>query len=240
LLDALHHGFTSVEADIFLAGDKLLVGHSRPELKPERTLEALYLKPLLRRVRENGGRVYRGGPAFTLLIDIKSDGEKTYDALSRLLARYGEMLTTVREGKPEKKAVTAVISGNRAWKRIAADKVRYAGVDGRLSDLDSDLPDHLMPLISDHWGRNFTWRGTGPMPAAERTKLEDIVSRAHLKGRRVRFWATPESRALWRELCSAGVDHINTDDLGGLQRFLLEQRAAGPAQRPESGNNKNR
>ena len=24
--------------------------------------------------------------------------------------------------------------------RIAADKVRYAGIDGRLSDLDSDLP----------------------------------------------------------------------------------------------------
>jgi hypothetical protein len=43
----------------------------------------------------------------------------------------------------------------------------------------------------------------------------------------VRFWATPDDRsqlreAVWRELVLAGVDLINTDDLEGLQQFLLE------------------
>ena len=46
LLDALSHGFCSVEADIFLVDGKLLVGHSRSELKPNNTLERLYLDPL--------------------------------------------------------------------------------------------------------------------------------------------------------------------------------------------------
>ena len=57
--------------------------------------------------------------------------------------------------------------------------------------------------------------------------LERIVKAAHARGRLVRFWATPDARsasrqALWRELLAAGVDLINTDDLQGLQAFLLE------------------
>ena len=82
-------------------------------------------------------------------------------------------------------------------------------------------------MISDHWGRNFTWRGDGPMPPEERKKLQEIVRISHEKGRIVRFWATldapsPEREALWSELLSADVDLINTDDLEGLRRFLVE------------------
>src|SRR5712672_4165891 len=46
LFDALEHGFCSVEADIYLVDGKLLVAHDRSKVKPERTLEALYLDPL--------------------------------------------------------------------------------------------------------------------------------------------------------------------------------------------------
>src|SRR4051794_35634110 len=55
LFDALDQGFTSVEADIFLVNGQLLVGHTAVDLKPGRTLEALYLDPLRARVRANGG-----------------------------------------------------------------------------------------------------------------------------------------------------------------------------------------
>ncbi len=49
---------------------------------------------------------------------------------------------------------------------------------------------------------------------------------AHARGRLVRFWATPDGpsparEALWRELRTEGVDLLNTDDLKGLQEFLL-------------------
>src|SRR5579863_3505263 len=73
LLDALDHGFTSVEADIFLVQGKLLVAHDIAALRPERTLAALYLDPLRQRIRNHDGWVYDKGRSLTLLIDIKSD-----------------------------------------------------------------------------------------------------------------------------------------------------------------------
>ena len=49
LLDALDQGFCSVEADIFLKDGQLLVAHTVLDLKPERTLQKLYLDPLRQR-----------------------------------------------------------------------------------------------------------------------------------------------------------------------------------------------
>src|SRR5690349_2264061 len=92
LADALSHGFASVEADIFLVDGKLLVAHEKRDIKPDRTLEALYLDPLKRRAQDNGGSVYPGGGTFYLLIDLKSAGEPTYAALVKVLARYADMI----------------------------------------------------------------------------------------------------------------------------------------------------
>ncbi|MFB9072292.1 hypothetical protein ACFFX0_14215 [Citricoccus parietis] len=63
------------------------------------------------------------------------------------------------------------------------------------------------------------------MPAVERERLYEYVDQAHAAGYRVRFWATNDIAGqarenLWAELEAAGVDHINTDDLAGLQTFL--------------------
>src|SRR5436190_19031129 len=63
LFDSLDQAFCSVEADVFLVKNgQLLVGHTAVDLKPERTLEKLYLAPLRERTRQNGGRVYKKGP----------------------------------------------------------------------------------------------------------------------------------------------------------------------------------
>jgi len=223
LLDALEHGFTSVEADVFLVQGKLLVAHDLTGLRPGRTLTALYLDPLRERTRERAGWVFDKGRTLTLLIDIKTDAEPTYAALHRTLADYADILTTVNEGKVETKAVTVVISGNRPQETIADQTVRYAGIDGRLSDLDSKAAADLIPLISDNWRSHFQWNGTGTLPENERDKLRSIVQQAHERGRRVRFWASPDSVAVWMELRAAGVDLINTDDLAGLQRFLTAE-----------------
>ena len=47
-----------------------------------------------------------------------------------------------------------------------------------------------------------------------------MIQRAHKEGRRIRFWATPDKKSVWRELEEAGVDLINTDDLKGLSNFI--------------------
>jgi hypothetical protein len=220
LFDALDQGFCSVEADVFSVDGSLLVGHDRGALKPERTLESLYLAPLAKRVRQNDGHVYPHGIRFFLLVDIKDDPERTYRDLRKLLAKYADMLTNVEAGKLQGGAVTVVLTGNRP--RIDSDdsSVRYVALDGRVSDLNIRAPSHLMPMISDDWTKRFHWNGNGPMPEKERATLRGIVNKAHASHRVVRFWKTQENETVWRELCAAGVDLINTDELDRLARFL--------------------
>jgi hypothetical protein len=224
LFDALDQGFGSVEADIFLVDGKLLVGHDRKDLRPERTLEKLYLDPLRARAKANRGRIFPEGPSFFLLIDVKTEAKPTYAALSKALAGYPDLFTVVRNGKPEEKAVTVVVSGNCDREAITAQETRYASIDGRPGDLDSTEPAHLVPWVSARWGSLFRWQGEGPMPEAERTKLKEFVAKAHKNRRLVRFWATPEKPEFWKELRAAGVDLINTDKLAELKQFLLQEK----------------
>lgn len=227
LLDALEHGFSSVEADVFLVEGKLLVGHDRGELRPERTLEALYLDPLLERVRRNGGSVHPGGGEFILLLDAKADGEAVYRALQALLPEYAEMLTVFRADAIERRAVTAILSGDRPRAAVEADAERLVALDGRLPDLESDAPASLVPLVSQDWASAFAWRGSGRMPEAQRRELRRLVEAAHARGRKLRFWGTPHAPSLWDELFDAGVDLLNADDLEGLEDFLRERLREG-------------
>ncbi|MBL7255722.1 phosphatidylinositol-specific phospholipase C/glycerophosphodiester phosphodiesterase family protein [Paractinoplanes lichenicola] len=226
LADALSHGFTSVEADIYLVDGELLVAHDLEDVVPGRTLQSLYLDPLVKRVRANHGRVYRGSDiSLQLLVDIKNTGAATYTELDRVLRRYKSILSTYARGKVAKDAVTVVVSGDRPRELMQAQTRRYAFYDGRAADLNSGAPASFIPLISDNWTNLFTWQGVGEFPAAERAKLRAFVRDAHANRQRVRFWATPDVAgpardALWRELVAADVDHINTDDLAGLESFL--------------------
>ena len=58
------------------------------------------------------------------------------------------------------------------------------------------------------------------MSDVDRAKLTEAVAKAHAHGRKIRFWATPETIETWRTLRTSGVDMINTDDLAGLEAFL--------------------
>lgn len=223
LTDALECGFCSVEADIFLVEGELLVGHYHWQLNGEKTLRKLYLKPLYQRVQKNSGRVYPDGPLFTLLIDIKENGEQVYPVLKQQLGEFESMLSGLRNDKYEQKAIQIVISGDCPRESIKSDQNRLVSIDGRLGDLDSNAPAHLIPLISAPWGSNFKWRGRSKITDAELSRLNAMVTKAHAADRRVRFWASPESETVWQQLLDSDIDHINTDQLKRLQSFLSSQ-----------------
>ncbi|GGI01948.1 phosphatidylinositol-specific phospholipase C/glycerophosphodiester phosphodiesterase family protein [Arthrobacter liuii] len=232
LFDALEHGFTSVEADVWLVDGELRVAHDLANAKQGVTLESLYLDPLQDLVRSQPGHgVYpHWDGSLQLLIDIKSEGEATYAAVEKELSEHRDIMSRYTNGNVKTGPVTAVISGNRPLATMQAQTQRFSFYDGRAADLSSGLPAALMPLVSDNWTKLFTWQGVGPMPEAERTKLHAFVATAHANGYRVRFWATPDQPgaardAVWTELADAGVDHINTDDLAGLQQFLTARSA---------------
>jgi hypothetical protein len=221
LFDALDHGFCSVEADIYLVNGQLLVAHDRSQVNPERTLQTLYLDPLRERVRRNGGRVYHQGPEVTLLIDLKSEWPEIYPALRRVLEDYKDVLVTFHDGIKETNGILAIITGNRAKSMFDGESVRYAALDGELGDLESTASADVIPWISGNWYQTFQWRGAGPMPEDQRTRLRDIVAKAHQQKRKVRFWGAPDEPVFWKELLADDVDLINTDRLESAQKFLL-------------------
>lgn len=225
LFDALDRGFCSIEADVWLVDGQLLVAHDRKNVQPQRTLSALYLDPLRERIRQNGGRVHRGGPPVILLVDVKSEAEPTYAALHKLLEPYSGILTTFTGSEARPGAITVIVSGNRARETMAAQPVRYAAMDGRAVDLDTSPPVALVPLVSENWKTVFGWAWQGPMPADVRTRLHQWVERAHAQRRQVRFWNTPDRPDAWAILLEAGVDIIGTDDLAGLEQFLRARRS---------------
>jgi hypothetical protein len=225
LLDALAQGFCSVEADIFLIDGELRVAHDLPKAVQGRTLETLYLDPLRQRVRTHGGRVYPDGPSFSLLVDIKADGEAVYRRLKTVLSSYREMLTRFRSNRTDIGAVTIILSGDRPWNAVAAESERLVALDGRLPDLKTHPSPHLVPLISDNWRSHFQWNGIGNFPAMERERLVAWVRQAHAQGRRIRFWGAADQPAMWQAQIDAGVDLINTDRLADLAAHLKESSA---------------
>jgi len=206
LLDALEAGFCSVEADVFLIDGELRVAHDLKDARPGKTLRSMYLEPLARRVRANGGRVYPGGPEVWLLIDVKQDGEQAWQAIRKELKDFKFMMAV----SDQPGAVRAVISGDRAVASIANDPERLAGLDGRFSDLPSRYTYSQMPMVSASWMDYFKYRGT-PLGETERMTLRSLVRRVHREGRRIRFWGIPDTPVYWEETINAGIDFVNTD-----------------------------
>jgi hypothetical protein len=82
-----------------------------------------------RRHRAFGAPVMR--PSLVLLIDIKAEGEAVYAALRETLSNYRAMLTIFRPQRIETNAVTVIISGVRAWSKLAAETERWVGLEGQ-------------------------------------------------------------------------------------------------------------
>jgi len=213
---------------VFSVGDSLYVAHDRKDIQPGRTLRALYLEPLMNYFSEDRGTIYHNGTPLILLVDIKDNGESTYKHLDHILCDFRKILCQLSPEGYVEGNVMVIVSGNRPIEYMRNQTERFAFVDGRMNDLTAAYSPHLMPLISDRWTKYFSWRGKGDMLEKERTQLRVYVQQAHEQGHLIRFWATPdkpgeERKALWRELLEAGVDLINTDDLGGLREFYTSE-----------------
>ena len=232
LQDALSHGFTSVEADVWLVDGELLVAHDREDVDPSRTLESLYLDPLADRARREGGRVYRGyDGVFQLLIDVKSEAGPTYAAVHEALAEHRRIMSTFHDGRVRQDAVTAVISGNRDLPAMQAQRVRYAGYDGRMGDLESGLPASDAAVAQRQLDQVLLLAGRRPDargPAGEAPRHRRPCARSRLPGPLLGHAGHPRPArdAVWAELLDAGVDHLNTDDLAGLEAFLRARDGA--------------
>jgi hypothetical protein len=225
LQDALDNGFMSVEADIFLRNGQLLVAHTVFGMRGKNTLKNLYLEPLRKRIKEQGGRVYRKGPLeFELMIDLKDGGWDMMLALKKQLQEYEDMLTVYKDGKKIPGAVRIILSGGQNPHDYKLDNPRLFSSDGGLPAFDTSLDSSLVPRVSVNYRSQFKWRGKGPMPADEKLRLQQMMANAKAYGRKSRLYGTPNKEAIWKEQLDAGQYWLNIDDLARFRKFYLEYK----------------
>lgn len=219
LFDALSLGFKSVEADIFLGDSTLLVGHERAALRPDRTLESLYLDPL----RQLGAGRYARPAELWLFVDFKTAGPVTYTRLRRVLASYETLLTTPQN--PRANGVRVILTGGYPRAEVLADAGRLVFLDGQLpADLKPELA-AAIPTVNADWQAHFRWDGRGPQPAAEAAQLRQWDALTRRTGQKLRFWnlpaATPaQRRAVWRALLAYPSLLVGADELAELSQDI--------------------
>lgn len=204
-------GFGSIEADVFLKDGELYVAHNFKDIRPERTLKALYLDPILKKVDEHQGWPYAGHQELQWLIDIKNTGPATLAALQKQFAPYRRQLRHVR----------IVISGEMPAPDQLAQQDGLFTFDGRKNLVYPKEASPRVRLVSssimDFGG---SWTGKDPMGDAMRKKIGTFVELQHAQKKLVRLWATPNTELGYKTLQELGVDYIGTDDLAGLAAFL--------------------
>ncbi len=223
LFSALENRFRSVEADVFPIKGDLWVGHDRLDMDAARTLIPMYVKPLADEVLKHHGSVYGDSQELELLIDIKEDGPKSYEVLKRILEPFVSILTSYDNGKVTTRAIKIVLSGERPIAVLAAERHRFAFIDGRVEDIyPTETSAGLISLISTEFGDLFSWHGLDAFTAKDRLRLRHLVRCAHEAGQAVRFWGTPDDPQLWQLFVDEKVDVIGTDNHPALAAFLRE------------------
>jgi hypothetical protein len=225
LYDALDKGYVNIEADVYLRKGRLIVAHLLPVFKRKKTLEELYLKPLMEGIKGTNKKIPGRLAPLTLMIDIKSDANRTYAELEPLLQKYRSILSSCENGKLIQRQVTVVITGHKPYRIMKAQTCRLAFIDEDLMKVEQDITSEgIYQTASCKYSRLLSWAGIGEIPRHEKERLTSYVSAAHQYGKKVRLWGSPENELVWAELLACGVDLINTDKLEELQNFLMAQQ----------------
>jgi alkaline phosphatase len=213
--DAYANELNSIEVDVFLKNDTLYVTHDEKDIVPGRTLQNLYLNPLMQAMTLNLGEQKN----LQLLIDIKSGYKNTLQQLMLVLEQY-PMIT-------DHDKIAIVISGNRPPSNEYINYPDYIWFDYQsLEDIESKKIWDKIALISLSF-RNFSsWNGKGRLTKEDLKRVKDVVRKAHSYNKPFRFWATPDSKTAWKAFVDLGVDFINTDlpKESSLYLKTLEQR----------------
>lgn len=228
LQDALSFRFNCVEADLWLIGGEVYVGHEKPVPDPAITFEALYLKPLMSRIDANRGKVYPGSDRpFFLMTEFKSEPEELYEVMKKKMAPYRKYLCSVDDGLFQESSVLWFISGKLPSQTLPPETSRYAFLDGVLRDIGKGIPASLTPVVSDHW-QNFSTRdGKGEMTEEEYRKMLQIIESVHREGKLFRWWGAPDIPFFKQLFMKNGVDLVGTDNLNMLYNLGSVVKVAG-------------
>ena len=211
---ALRVGY--IEADVFLADDRLFVAHFQSEIKQDRTLEALYLEPLKKEIIKNSEWAYPDTTLpLKLMIDLKTEGMATLKKLISQLYFYPEVVHA--------KGFEIFISGNAPSPDRWSEFPSFIYFDGRPGIKYAPEQLERISLISDNFRNYSKWTGLGDIPPADKTRLDSLINSVHAIGKKIRFWSAPDNETGWSALVRLKADVIGTDRVPELVQYLKEK-----------------
>lgn len=217
---AYYNHFSSIEADIWIVGSELFVAHDKKDIKPENTLNKLYLDPLVKLVRYNGGKPWHDNDSgLQLLIDLKTEAVATLDLLTIKLKDYPDVF----DPAVNPHAIRIVISGNRPDPSEYIKYPEFIFFDGIIGQKYNEEQILRIPLFSENLQSLIRWDGKDNIPEADQKKLVVTIDSIHSMNKKVRFWNAPDNPEAWKILLKAGVDYINTDHINQLAEFLTSK-----------------
>ncbi|KKK21406.1 hypothetical protein AOCH_004750 [Aspergillus ochraceoroseus] len=246
---ALSKGCISTEADVWLYNGTLYVGHDESSLTEERTLESLYINPILDVLeRQNPKSRFLTSPTnngvfdtdtsqtLYFFIDVKTAGPETFEAVISALEplRRQGYLTTLKNNKTLTEApITVIGTGNTPYDMVGPVADRDYFYDGPLSELSNSEYADLTSLISPIASTSFTSAvgdlalsgGDTVLSEQQLEVLRSQISVAKERGILSRYWGAPyypirARNLLWRTLIQEGVGLLNADDLDAAATYF--------------------
>jgi hypothetical protein len=242
---ALSVGCVSVEADVWLYNETLLVGHEEAALTEARTFNSLYIEPILSVLQQtnpktaytnyqttpNGVFDTSSGQTLFLFVDVKTPGPETWPFVVSALAplREAKYLTTYNGTAITPGPVTVIGTGNTPQSNFTnPDEFRDYFFDANLAMLNgsqSNITAEISPVASTQFSR---YVGEINGTTFNDTQLEVVRSQVGLateKGILARYWDTPgwpigRRNAVWATLEEEGVGLLNADDLTAAAGFV--------------------
>ncbi|HUR12626.1 MAG TPA: hypothetical protein VM012_14720 [Flavitalea sp.] len=208
--EANEHHFGSVEADVYPVNGQLLVAHDSNKVQPARSLQRLYLEPLLLSLQSDSTRMIQ------LLVDIKQDYAQSLKLLTTELQPLVPFLATVGNAG----RLMVVVSGKRPPPQEYDQYPLYIFFDDEFTLPHNEDQWRRVGLVSMSFSKIVNWKGNGKIPKRDRERLQEIIDSVHRAGKRIRFWAAPDTITSWQCQRLLGVDYIGTDKIEELYNFL--------------------
>lgn len=212
LTHALEQRAFSIEADVYLYNQQLVVVHDKKDLAIAPALEALYLQPLRLLYKKHNGFVTANKDyAPVLMIDCKENFEAVAEELIRLTTPYPEVFDRSKNAA----AIQLVISGDRG---PVTHWVLYPSniyFDGRPSELYDSATLQRVAFISDNYSNYITTTDSI-------SRIKNLSDKVHAMHKLLRLWAIPDNENQWNILYSNGVDIINTDKVAACREYFLK------------------
>lgn len=222
LYDALELGFCSIEIDVYVKNERLIVSHLPIFLNQKPDIESLYFQPLSKLTADSLFEKSFQKQPLILMIDIKNEPEKALELLRTKIEMLKNSLCYPNQNCGNNALIQICLSGRKPMSGNFSDSSRYYTIDGSIAgNLNSDLPYSLLQRLSDPLKKHFNSKNK--LNKEEEKILQQLVWKAHAKGRQIRFYAAGNHNQLWKQLHHADVDWVNVDKLRRYAEFVQSE-----------------